>query len=117
MLSHQKTIDKIDEFGTYKKGWRGGEGIPFANVTIRALELVAEAAKVGFIHTDAFPGTAGEIMITIYDEPHYLEFIIGQSATVDFVREMGKEEVEYSEDVPFDEAKAKIGAFYKEWHG
>lgn len=110
------TTRKIQEFGERKKGWRWGEGVAFEQSILgSAIALNLEAIRFGFFTTDAFPGTDGSIMVTIYHRDQYLEFTIEPNGQVTFYHEQANEEVSYTEGLSLEEARTKIGEFSKQW--
>ena len=60
--------DKIKSFGDLLPGWDYGEGGPVPDKTVqRALAWHLILSLIGFIPTDASPGTEGEISIAVGD--------------------------------------------------
>ncbi|MGE5446246.1 MAG: hypothetical protein ACM3SR_16895 [Ignavibacteriales bacterium] len=66
------------------------------------------------METDAFPGTNGEIMLTVYYHNYYLEFTIEPSRHITFYREMDRVEISYQEGLSIENAKTKIMEFWNE---
>lgn len=88
-----ETATKIARFQELPQGWHYGRGVPPSrDVVIDALRLVYKAAWTGFSETDAFVGADGEIQVTVYHGPLYLEFTIDPDEGVRFVREDGEVE-------------------------
>lgn len=109
------TEKKIMDFKNLKRGWCYGEGELFEDHVIKkAVELHKEAITQGFLETDAFPGTNGEIRITIYLDEDYFEFTLDSNKKLAFVHEKGNEEILSEESLSLEEAKEKIRVIRKE---
>lgn len=105
----RRTAEKISGFKHLQYGWHYGEGAPPSEETINsALALNQEAAAVGFTRTNAFPGIEGEIQVTIYHGPAYLEFTIEPDGRIALVREHDQQEVESEENLSLSGALARI---------
>lgn len=110
------TESKIEKLRDFKNGWSYGEGVSFkGNIVDLALKLNNEMTLNGFLETDAFPGTDGSIMITLYEGRNggrdCLEFTIHQDETVTFVQERDNEEICYEDKLTIDDAFKKINEF------
>lgn len=71
------TAKKIEGFAALGEGWHYGEGEAFSSGAIEgALRILAHLRGIGFTATDAFPGTRGQIAVTVYHEPVYIELIV-----------------------------------------
>jgi hypothetical protein len=104
-----QTLNKIKSFEKLPTGWHYGQGVPPSEVTIaRARILVIDAFLTGTIETNAFSGVDGEIQVTMYHGISYLEFTIAPNGTVTAVYEEGGIEKDYAENLPFDQALAKL---------
>lgn len=111
----ETTRDKIRRFGSLQEGWHYGEGTNFPTVVLElALGLEAFARDQGFMKTDAFPGTAGEVRITLYEGHTYLEFTIETDSSVTYVREKDSAELEYREHMSIEDAKTAITTYWNE---
>lgn len=89
-----ETANKLQNFLALKKGWNFGEGEVFEIEIINlATALHEEFLLRNFIETDAFPGSNGEVMLTIYHEEHYLEFILELDRTITLLYEVNDQEV------------------------
>lgn len=100
-----QTTEKIEGFREFSPGWCYGEGgPPKADVVQKSLDLDTELHNVGFARTNAFLGLDGEITVTAYHGPQYLEFTVYADGQVDFVLEIDDEEVAYEEGLSFERA-------------
>jgi hypothetical protein len=112
------TTKKIQGFAKKEKGWRWGEGVSFEpSILNAAIALNLEAIRFGFFETDAFPGTDGSIMVTVYYGDQYLEFAVERDGQITFYHEQKNEEVSCEEGLSLKMARAKIGEFSKQWIG
>ncbi|MEE9365455.1 MAG: hypothetical protein V3W44_02110 [Dehalococcoidales bacterium] len=103
------TERKLRGLEELESGWHYGEGVPLGDSILDdAISLNREATNLGFSETDAFPGTDGEVMLTIYFDDHYLEFTLEPNGNVTFHQEKGDEEIAYQEGLSLQDAKAKI---------
>jgi hypothetical protein len=103
------TEEKIHSFRDLEDGWHYGEGVHFQQSTLdSAIFLNQQAIKLALFETDAFPGVNGEVMVAIYLDEHYLEFILEPDGTVTFCREREDEEVLYRDGLSLQEAKTII---------
>lgn len=108
------TQRKIEGFKALEAGWNYGEGIPFDDSIISmALELESGSVELGFYESDAFPGANGEVMFTLYESHHYLEFTIEPNGQITYAHEINDGESEYKEGLTFEEATDKIREFRK----
>lgn len=109
------TIKKIEGFRELKEGWNFGEGEPFNdNIIDQAKFINKEIIEYGFLETDAFPGSSGEIMVTLYYDDKYLEFTVEPDCTITFAKEKDKEIIEYKEGFTTDKALEKVKIFREE---
>lgn len=105
----RETAAKIESFRHLPLGWHYAEGTPATPAAAtQAIELLGYAAARGFLTTDAFPGIEGQVMLTVYEGPHYLEFLIGSDGDVEFVREEEGQEAGDIETLTLEESKAEI---------
>jgi hypothetical protein len=87
------TAEKIDSFSTLPKKWYYGSGAPPQHDTIEsALWWNSKLIGAGFDKTDAFPGVNGEIMVTGYSGPHYIEVLVEPNLRIDLIYEINKQE-------------------------
>ena len=108
-LSGESTEDKIRSFRQLPEGWHYGEGGPPAQRTVtRALAILKAAHSYGFLWADAFPGIEGEIRVTAYEGPHYLEFTVAADRRITFVRELDNVEVACEENLSLGQAKSML---------
>ena len=88
-----ETTKKISRFLELPRGWHYGRGVsPSRGVVRDALRLHFGAVMMGFTETDAFVGAEGEVQVTFYRGPLYLEFTLDPDEGVRFVREDGDTE-------------------------
>jgi hypothetical protein len=105
MIRLQKTAEKIVGFGDLPRGWHYGNGsAPSEEIIQKALKLNSELALSGFSKTNAFPGIEGEIQVTGYQGPLYLEFTIEPNGEVAFLYERDEKEIEYKEKLDLETA-------------
>jgi hypothetical protein len=82
------TALKISSFSALENGWHYGSGVtPDIETIGLAKRLLNVVQSFGVPTTDAFPGAAGEIMVTGYTSEDYLELICSADGTVAIVRE------------------------------
>jgi hypothetical protein len=111
----ERTEAKLQSFRQLPPGWNYGEGVPSNQVAFdNALCLLCEATRSGFYDTDAFPGTDGEIMLTIYFSEHYLEFILELDGSVTFCYERADQEISYVEGLSLSDAANRIAELWDE---
>ncbi len=109
IVEPELTSQKIRRFANLREGWHYGEGERIATQTIeQALSLEAFAQENGLRETDAFPGTAGEVRITIYEGAEYLEFTIEPDRSITFVHERDGKEINSIESMSIEDAKRRI---------
>jgi len=108
-LSGESTADKIRSFRQLPEGWHYGEGGPPAERTVTsALAICRAAHNYGFLRTDAFPGIGGEIRVTAYEGPQYLEFTVAPDLRITFVRELDNVEVASEENLSLEQTESKL---------
>lgn len=76
-----------------------------------ALALHKAAQGLGFFKTNAFPGDAGEIALTITEDMHSLEFVIEVDSSITFSEEVENEVVEYEEGLNQQQAETILRNF------
>jgi hypothetical protein len=109
------TERKINHFSTFEPGWYYGEGRAFDPLIVEdALALNKAAVQSSFFETDAFPGTDGELVVTVYIGEHNLEFSIRRDRSIVFCQEFGNQELKYEEGLTLQEAEARIVEFRRE---
>lgn len=110
------TIRKIEGFTRLPLGWHYGEGVPASRlIAQRAVLFLSRPTMVlGSVQTDAFPGINGEIQVTIYHGPTYLELTIEPNGSITFVREENDAETEYQQDLSSQEADERLSQFERE---
>ena len=86
-----ETIQKVKSFLEFEKGWYFGKGNEFKQEVINLAIKIINNIKY---ETDVFPGESGEIMVSIYNNEWYYEFIIEHDLRIDFVS--------YKDDVLFN---------------
>ncbi len=97
------TLEKIQNFAHFERGWSFGEGAAFTQSTLsKATQLVKTAHTLGFHETDAFPGLNGEVMVTVYQGSEYWEFTLQLVETITFVYEKDEATITYEEGLPFE---------------
>ena len=62
----------------------------------------------GFEHTDTFPGACGEVMVTAYENDHYLEIIVETDCSFGLVYEVDGQEELAEERISQEAAFKKI---------
>jgi hypothetical protein len=108
----QQTAEKISSFRELPTGWHYGNGNAPSDETIqKALTLNSELALSGFSKTNAFPGIEGEIQVTAYHGPLYLEFTIEPDRGITFIYEHNGEEIEQKEKLDLRTAVQIIRTF------
>lgn len=108
----EQTNNKIVSFRNLPNNWHYGEGISPSRETIDiALKFNYVARIVQFSKTDAFPGIDGEIQFCAYKDSLYVEFTIEPNDKITFVYEVGSTEIEYCENLSFEEAISKLYGF------
>lgn len=107
-----ETERKIQSFKLLQKGWSYHEGMEFQEQIISiAIDLNRTALNLGLSKTDAFPGLAGEVRVTIYEGKHDLEFTVEPDNSITFLYEVDNVEKDYQESLDLHEAKARISKF------
>ena len=108
------TKDKIRGFSSLKEGWHFHEGGPPTKELLQVAVNMADRVAMSGFRSDAFPGIDGEIMITVYHDDNYLEFIFETDESVTFVKEKDKVETACEEQLTIAEAKKRLDAFEAE---
>jgi hypothetical protein len=84
----QKTANKIRSFASLRLGWHYGSGVtPTDQMIDHALDWNNKLLSLGFSTTDAFPGVAGEILVTAYKDSHYVEILLDTNSTLSLTYE------------------------------
>jgi hypothetical protein len=69
------------------------------------------------LNTEAFAGTDGSVLVAVYNDNRYLEFVVESNHLISLIYEIDKEEVFYEENLTLQEAKSKLGEFHWQWLG
>lgn len=108
MLRHP-TEQKLAGFADLEKGWHYGEGEAFSEEAIQSgLELHRYIIFKGHSRTNAFPGTGGEIQVTIYAGDDYYAFEREPSGEWTFLHEYKDEEKQFLEHLTFKDALKQV---------
>lgn len=93
-------IEKIKSFTELQVGWSFGEGKPIQpDVIEAAIEFAERSARNARLEMDAFPGLCGEVMVTIYRQEEYWEFILHEDGKVAYAHEVEDELLDYRENL------------------
>lgn len=105
---------KLEGFKHLSKGWAYGEGGPIdARVINDATQIIYSALSYGLDKMDVFPGLAGEVAVSLYDDGQHLEFIVETDGAVTFAHEIGGQEIDYKEGLSLDEALSMLQNYGK----
>jgi hypothetical protein len=86
--------EKIRSFSRLPIGWHFGSGnAPSSDTIATALAWHGFLIRLGFTVTDAFPGAQGEIMVTAYEGPHYIELLLEADNSVSLIYELNSIEL------------------------
>lgn len=107
-------VIKAKSFLEFPPGWHYGEGSPPDIVTVRRAVKLIEQASMAVFRTNVFPGIDGQIQVSVYCSPDYLEFVIEPDGKTTFVHERNDEEIAYKEDLDFESAVDEFNRFRKE---
>jgi hypothetical protein len=100
IVTIDSTAQKIRGFSNLSPGWHYGEGkAPSEAMIDAAIGWNSTLLSAGFSTTDAFPGTHGEVMITGYYGPHYIEILLETDFGVTLTYEINNQEKKYLERV------------------
>jgi hypothetical protein len=92
------TAAKIAAFSDMKVGWHYGSGTQFdPKIIALALRLLPIFYEFNIEKTNAFPGAAGEIMLTGYRDLDYIEVVINPDENISILRERDRVE-DFSKD-------------------
>jgi hypothetical protein len=98
------TEEKIRSFSMLAVGWHYGSGrAPSQETIATAIQWYKYLIRLGFTVTDSFPGRNGEIMVTAYEGPHYMEILLETTSTVSFLHERDGQEVRSLDHVTPDQ--------------
>jgi len=104
----QNTAAKIASFSKLPFGWHSGFGLPPETETVRlALELEAALRVAGLSKTNAYPGLDGEIQVTAYHGPLFVELIVMGDGRVTFFVKQEDQEALY-EEIPYERAVIRL---------
>lgn len=93
-VSITATDQKIRSFKALPGGWHYGEGIaPSPAMIESARDWLKQVTQYGFLVTDAFPGIAGEIMISGRRGEDEIELILENDNTISFYHQRNDESV------------------------
>jgi hypothetical protein len=113
------TPDPIEEyihsFALLPEGWNFGEGNAAGiELITKAIEIYRFGKSLGFIG-NAFPVGDGEIEISFSYKEHFIDVYLTNQNTLEYTYEIGigdnYQEVEYSENISYDELKHKLTSF------
>jgi hypothetical protein len=108
-LSTPLTLRKISSFQLLPIGWDYGRGVPASTSTAeRARSIYNSFTQLGFVETDAFPGSDGEIMVTAYKDDYYLECLVEIDGTYTIIAEKNRSEFLESSHVQERDALSAI---------
>jgi hypothetical protein len=109
------TIRKIRSFLRFPPGWNYGEGNAFDEHIINsAIELHKIILSLAFNETDAFPGTDGSIIVTVYHGDYCLEFTIKANGNIYYVLELNDAAIHQEENLTLPQAKDILRQFRRE---
>lgn len=93
LLRLKKAQQKLSEFGDLPEGWYAGEGGPIeASLLATASRVLRAGYGVGFSKFDAFPGAAGEVLVTFYENKHCVEALIERNQDIVLTHEAPEQE-------------------------
>lgn len=97
--------EQLLSYSLFKNGWNFGEGVVFDDKIINlAIDLSnVLIQKFGEKRVKPFPGSNGEILIRLYFPKDYYEFIIESDKTITFIYEKNNKEIEYKDNLSYDE--------------
>ena len=98
------TRDKLATFSALKAGW----GKPMSPVCTAIVDGLLDGLEKRGVVTDVFPGTGGEIMLTIYSGAFYEEYTFETDGTVIYARERNDTEEAYVEGKSVEWATARL---------
>jgi hypothetical protein len=105
------TEQKIRLFLLREDGWHYGEGVAFRPETVeKAVALHTFILRKGFFRTNAFPGLAGQVIVTLYHRDEYYEFAVLPDGDIEFTQETGNQEIAFREPMTIEEAEKIIAA-------
>jgi hypothetical protein len=103
------TEQKIRSFLLREEGWHYGEGVAFLPETVeQAVALHTVMLRKGFFRTNAFPGLAGQVIVTLYHKDEYYEFAVLPDGGLEFTQETGDQEIAFHEPMTIEEAEKII---------
>lgn len=110
-------VRKLGSFRHLPAGWHYGDGGPIEQRILDAAgDVLAKLALSGFEHTDTFPGACGEVMVTAYENDHYLEIIVETDCSFGLVYEVdGQEELaeeRMSQEAAFKKIDEIVGVIW-----
>ena len=91
--SHTSTLEKLLRFKVLPTGWYFGRGEAISQVaTENATAILGYGHGCGFPASDVFPGAEGEVMVTFYQNSHYIEVTIESPNLFEVVYEVDDDE-------------------------
>jgi hypothetical protein len=100
---------KIRSFAKLPSGWHYGSGQPATLAMIAiALKWLRDLALLGFHESEAFPGEAGEIMITAYLGDHCIELTFELDGTVTIAHQHKGEDLFYEPEISPSRASSEV---------
>lgn len=111
----QETIQKVREFAELPEGWHFGEGMPLSQARIDfAVTLLEFAEQFDVQRANAFPGIAGQVEITFYNENRMLEITLEADDSITIAEDKGREQVYFEENRSRSDAFRKIEEFSRD---
>ena len=106
------TLDLIDTFAEFPRGWSYGEGVPASSISVAQIkDLVRFAYDSGIREFEAFPGLSGEVQVCFYIDDDTLEITAETGGLLTIVVEKQDEIVLRKENASFREGVKFIKEF------
>ena len=109
------TQDEITKFMALPNGWHFGEGVGTCLACAEKALAIDKASECNsYVEAvEVFPCISGEIMICLYGRSgdDYIEFLCRHDGTIDYVREIGNEEVEEMDSISIEQALLAVKFF------
>src|SRR6266568_6227153 len=104
-----RTADKIRDFLRLTDGWHYGRGdAPAPDIVSESLRIHSMMVAAGFRDTDAFPGIDGEVLLTAYQDSHYIEIMVEIDARVTFTHELNDVVASRKANLTEDECRKEL---------
>ncbi len=117
-LYRPSTIEKLGKFSSLAQGWKYGRGGPISADVISLTRKIYKALfSVGFYRTDAFAGSAGEVLLTAYHRDHYVAVTVEPGGSISFIHELGRVECCSDDNISMETIRAHIRRVAKEIWG